>query len=354
MQAALEEAGCPQLLAIGADHVTHLSGYTRYLAGHAAVIVKGDGHTSLIVPSAELEVARAESAVDEVFGYGAPDLLALDPLRTMLELAVTLLGPGSVALAGSTDARRCLPEKLRDPVAFDDALENVQLVKDPDEIDRIERSYRICLNAQAAVADTLVQGTTEIGAFNVAQNVAQLAAGGPVEFICTVAAGSRAALIGPPFVVPAAVVASQGDPVLVDIAVRAEGYWGDSARTDVVGDNAEVMSAVASLGAIKDSAARLLKPGARAADIFEFVRDELSRAFPGNVLRHHAGHGIGIAVGEAPQLLPESDRMLEANMVIALEPSVYVEGRWGARHEDLYLVTDDGGRLLTSADANDS
>lgn len=301
------------------------------------------------MPSLELDLAREQATADEVIGYGTSDLLDLDPEATLLDLCTTLLRPGSLALACPTRRRALLADDLRAPAAFDSALEEIRLVKDDDELDQIRRSCQLCLDAQKAVAQAVAQGASEIDAFNAAQSAAQSIAGGPVEFICTVASGTRAAMIGPPFVLPTDVAPDEGDGVLVDIAVRDRGYWGDSARTYVVGESAPITAATAVLGTIKQAAARLLLPGTRATEIFEFVRDELANAFPGNILSHHAGHGIGIGVGEAPQLLPGNHYMLQENMVIALEPSVYLEGRWGARFEDVYLVTTDGGRLLTSA-----
>lgn len=353
-RAALEQLDCAQLLATGPDHVTHLAGYNRYLAGPSAVILRGGGQQCLIVPRPELDIARESSTADDVLGYGTPDLLDLDPEATMLDFCSTLLAPGAVALAGPGGVRARSHDQLAGATAFDTQLEEIRLVKDRDELERIRRSSRLCLDAQDAVGRRVMVGADEIDGFNAAQSAAQTIAGTPVEFICTVASGARAAMIGPPRMIPAHIAPDHGDGVLVDIAVRDRGYWGDSARTYVFGHNDQITSAVAVLAEIKEAAARRLVPGTRAAAIFDFVRDELARAFPGNVLSHHAGHGIGIGVGEAPQLLPGNDALLRENMVIALEPSFYVAGQWGARVEDVYRVTADGGRILISDDEDDA
>ena len=188
---------------------------------------------------------------------------------------------------------------------------------------------RLCLDAQDAVGRRASRGRSEIDGFNAAQSAAQIdrrdARGVHLHGRQRGPRGDdRTAVVIPTHIAP-----DHGDGVLVDIAVRDRGYWGDSARTYVFGHNDQITSAVAVLAEIKEAAARRLVPGTRAAAIFDFVRDELARAFPGNVLSHHAGHGIGIGVGEAPQLLPGNDALLHENMVIALEPSVYVAGPVG-------------------------
>jgi len=88
---------------------------------------------------------------------------------------------------------------------------------------------------------------------------------------------------------------------------------------------------------------RALLPGVRACDVFERMRGEILGRFPEGVFAHHGGHGIGIDVGESPQLVPTEPMPLEVGMVVAVEPAVYFPGRFGVRVEDVYAVTPAGG-----------
>jgi Xaa-Pro aminopeptidase len=72
-------------------------------------------------------------------------------------------------------------------------------------------------------------------------------------------------------------------------------------------------------------------------------------AFPHGELPHHGGHALGLTSFEDPHLIPSDATALESWMVIAVEPGVYVPGRFGARVENVFVVTPDGGVELRDA-----
>jgi Xaa-Pro aminopeptidase len=82
-----------------------------------------------------------------------------------------------------------------------------------------------------------------------------------------------------------------------------------------------------------------LRPGARAADIDKCLRTGLD--YP-----HHTGHGLGCAYHEEPRIVPRGETVLEAGMVVALEPGSYGNGS-GVRCEQICLITDDGCEIIS-------
>ena len=89
------------------------------------------------------------------------------------------------------------------------------------------------------------------------------------------------------------------------------------------------------------------RTGRPAKDVFFAVRDEFKRqGLPFSM--PHIGHGIAIGLHEFPMLEPSNDIVLEAGMVLNIEPMVVMEDRKEAYHtEDLGEVTANGTRLLT-------
>jgi Xaa-Pro dipeptidase len=93
----------------------------------------------------------------------------------------------------------------------------------------------------------------------------------------------------------------------------------------------------------------LLKPGTIMSEIdkkvMKFIRDQ---GYGNNIL-HRTGHGLGITGHEAPYLAEGYDHKLEPNMLVSVEPGIYIPGVGGFRHSDTVLITEDGYLKLTKA-----
>lgn len=138
-------------------------------------------------------------------------------------------------------------------------------------------------------------------------------------------------------------VLENGDTVIVDALVAVDGVHCDTTRTFFCGEPSERQRQVyAVLCRILEEAARRLKPGVRACDIFRFVDEEISKAGYGGLV-HHAGHSLGYAWCEEPRFVAENETVLEEDMLVALEPGIYLENEFGIRIENNYRVTAQGG-----------
>lgn len=97
------------------------------------------------------------------------------------------------------------------------------------------------------------------------------------------------------------------------------------------------------------AAAAAFKPNNTAASVDIAARTVIENAGYGYGFTHRLGHGIGIKAHESPYLNKwNKGVMLQAGMTFTNEPGIYLEGRFGVRHEDIYLVKEDGeAELLT-------
>jgi Xaa-Pro aminopeptidase len=347
----MDASNLDALIVAGTDLVNWLAGYSRYYGGLSAVVIGRGGERILVVPRDEVAIADRSSDADRVTGYGERGFgLELNPapllLSALRELS-TVSSAGRIATAGSAVADFAAPGA--EVVSADEVLHRLSLVKDPDELTKIYHAYELCWLAQAAVADGVAAGATEIEIMTAAQGAAQIAHGSPIEFGADLLAGPNTAEVCGPIAIPGDSRAEPGGPVIADICVGAGGYWADTCRTHVHGNNAEVEDIHHQLNGILTATAAKLRSGATGAQIFRAMRDQIVAIRPGGEFPHHGGHGVGLSVFDDPHVIPTDDQLLENWMVLALEPGIYLPGMFGVRRENLYLVTPDGGVELTQA-----
>jgi Xaa-Pro dipeptidase len=340
------------LIVTGADLVTWITGYSRYYGGPSAVVVGPAGERTLVVLRDEAAVAEQLADADRVVGYGERGFgLELNPVP-LLVTEVLKVGAASSArrmgIAGEhgTDVAERVAAEI---VSADDALHRMSLVKDSDELAKIFHTYELCWLAQAAVADGAQAGASEIEMLSAAQAAAQIGHGSPVEFGADLLAGQNTAEVCGPIAVAGRTRAEPGQPVIADICVRADGYWADTCRTFVNGANAEITDIYHQLDVILGVAAAELRSGATGAHVFDEMRAQIAASWPDGEFPHHGGHGVGLSVFDDPHVIPSGDQALESWMVMALEPGVYLPGRFGVRRENLFLVTPGGAVELAEA-----
>jgi Xaa-Pro dipeptidase len=344
LRAILDARDCTHCVAAGVDHAVHLTGYFRYMGAPTAVVIGPNEERTLVVARFELPAAEEGAEADAVVGYGSDDLLDAAPLKALATACRELVGPSPVAVAGPAAFRSALGRSI-DIVDVEPDLISVRRVKDGDELDRIRDAFELALVGQSAVESLLDEGRTEIELFTAGHAAAQEAAGAPVEYLGALASGSNTSLMAPPLHVPGAMRVAPGSAVLCDIAIRHRGYWGDTTRTYASDD--DTASAAAALGAILDETAAGLRPGRRVDDVYSDMNATIVERLPGAAFPHHGGHGIGIGVGDDPQIIPSERSLVEEGMVFAIEPGAYWRESHGARVENTYVVRSSGGELIS-------
>lgn len=146
-------------------------------------------------------------------------------------------------------------------------------------------------------------------------------------------------------------VIEAGDVVVVDIGGPvAAGYFSDCTRMYSMGRpaHADVAETYAVLQAAQDAACAAIRPGVTAESIDAAARNPIAEAGFGEYFVHRTGHGIGMDVHEEPYIMSGNDIELAPGMAFSVEPGVYLPGRWGARIEDIVVVTEDGVERLNN------
>ena len=235
-------------------------------------------------------------------------------------------------------------------------IEAVRMIKDEEEIDRLQQAGRM-LAAVAHQAVALVRaGKTEL---QVAADVDVLLRSAGFErpaFETIVASGPNSAL---PHARPTGRTLREGDGVVLDFGGVYDGYCVDLTRTVQLGDaGPQFRRMFAAVAEAQQAAIAAVAPGALASSVDHAARAALGRYGLQDAFGHGTGHGLGLEVHEEPRvsrITPgQPDVTLAPGMVFTVEPGAYVEGVGGVRIEDDVLVTADGCEVLTADRVQDT
>jgi Xaa-Pro aminopeptidase len=225
-------------------------------------------------------------------------------------------------------------------------VNELRAVKTEDEIRLISEAQSITERAFNAAVDELRRDVTEreIAARIVFE---MLSAGADeVAFNPIVSFGDNTAK---PHHAPDDRRLQKGDAVMLDIGARFKGYCSDMTRTLFYGEPDKELLKIYDI-VLKAQTAALsgIKAGISCNEADSYAREYIKRFGYANEFGHGTGHGVGVKIHEAPSLSAGSDKLLVKDMVVTVEPGIYLPGKGGVRIEDMARVTDTGVINLTA------
>lgn len=150
---------------------------------------------------------------------------------------------------------------------------------------------------------------------------------------------------------PDKTVIEPGRNVLLDIAVRKDGYFADMTRNLFFGKpDPDYRRAFDLVRDAQKRAVAAIRPGATLGDVYSAAHETYRDAGYGRYALPgvRIGHGIGIDVHEPPSMLEHDDSVLAEGMVLTIEPGLYLPGKFGIRIEDVLAVKPGGAERLSS------
>ncbi len=222
-------------------------------------------------------------------------------------------------------------------------------VKTDEEIAKIAASQVFNQTCLKKVVSQIKPGVTE------REIAAQLTyeylrAGAKPSFDPIVAFGANAAV---PHHKPSGKKLEKSDVILIDTGAVLDGYCSDMTRTFCLTDPGETMRKVhsivleAQLYALKH-----IKAGMTGREADSLAREYITAHGYGAQFGHSLGHGVGVEIHEDPRLSKFADETLTENMIVTIEPGVYIDGVGGVRIEDMAVVKADGLKNLTDFSKN--
>ena len=328
------------LIVSALPNVRYLTGFT---GSNGLVVVTPAGLTLFTDPRYTIQAAQETS--------GCAVKTAKKPLVTE---AAALIARRKLNRIGFERGRMMFDawERLKEALPLGASLkpvgavvEELRMVKTPEEIARIRSSVITNSLAFEEVLDRIRAGVTETEiAAELEFQMRRHGAEKP-SFDTIVAAGERSALV---HAHPSAEAVGVNQLLLIDMGATRNGYVSDMTRTLFMGKpGRKVRRMYDSVLKAQLAGIDAVREGATAEQVDRAARRVLRGEGLEKAFVHSTGHGLGLEIHEAPRLGKKDQTRLKAGMAITIEPGVYIEGFGGIRIEDTVVVTAGGCDVLT-------
>jgi len=335
--------------------VLGLSSGMRYLTGFTdepgermlLLLVPREGDALFFVPQLYEPQVRDASPVERftVWRDGEdPALVLRHALTKVGDLRGTILVEPTLWAECLLILQQALPDNSFASAAG--ILAPLRMRKSAEEVELLRRAGELADAAFIQVTQEPIVGLTELQ-LAAKLEVNMLSAGADsVAFNTLVASGAFGAM---PHHRAGQRKIEWGDVVILDYGCKVDGYCSDISRTVICGEpTPAVVKAYDAVKRAHQAAFDSIRPGVSAQDIDRAARGVLKNLGYDNRFIHRTGHGIGLDIHEPPYIIEGNGISLEPGMAFSIEPGVYFPDQFGIRLEDVAVVTELGGVLMTT------
>ncbi len=335
----------------------------RYLSGYTGEDSSYDETAGILVITEKQNILVTDARYDVQAENEAGDLYFINCYTGKLaDELIDILKDAKSKKIGVEASRMSYGEyrKLADNISknnydieFSDASEILDLLrinKGDEEINEIKAALEIAETAFMEFRNRIKPGMTEKESAWLLEKLIREKGADSLSFPVIAAAGKNSAL---PHAIPGNKKLKKGEPLLFDFGAKLNGYCSDTTRTLVMGRPDEKFKTIYEiLFNAQQLAVDNIKPGIIAHNIDKTARDYIDATEFKGKFTHSLGHGVGLAIHEAPRLSKKDNTVLEPGMVITVEPGIYLPEWGGIRLENMVIVTDNGACVLNKMDYN--
>lgn len=349
LQESVKQSGLDAFLVTGQESIYYMTGASYKPLERPFIIIVWSGRASLLVPALEQAHMRKAMGFESVEAYWEyPSRKGegyMDKLEAVLADAKTVgIEPSCRAeLAGHLKDKdmRVLP-----------LVEKLRLVKSEAEVAAVRAAARLADEGIAMMRTAAYRGVTPLEEFSVARKlqtrVVMTGVYEPLESEFLTACWPAPYSAQPHSIPPLGAKLEKG-PAQMMCFLRANGYAAECERTVFIcPPTAEEAELFGHMLHAREAAFAVLRPGIRAEEVDAVARGYFAQHGLEKYMLHRVGHGIGMGNHEGPWLSEGSEHVLEENMIVSVEPGLYVPEVGGFRHSDTVLITKDGYERLTT------
>lgn len=231
-----------------------------------------------------------------------------------------------------------------------EAIWKLRIVKDDDEIEKISQAQNISEKAFEHMLGYIKEGRTEKEISLELEWFMQKNGAEAISFDTIVLSGKKTSM---PHGVPSDKAIGSGEFVLMDFGAVVDGYHADMTRTVCVGKPTDDMTEVYNIVLnAQETALAAARAGITGKQLDDSARSIITEAGYGKAFGHSLGHGVGLDIHEQPVASCISEVVLEKNMLVTVEPGIYIPDKFGIRIEDLVVITDNSCKNLNKTPKN--
>lgn len=308
-----------------------------------ALLITSDGSQTLYCPKMEVEEVKRSSFDGKIIGYlDTENPFEIEP-RSFNKLLIE-----SEHLTVKRQRELTQNFSVQHYGDIDQTIKDLRNIKNDSEIENIREAAKLADKCIEIGTAFLKVGVTEREVVNHIENEIKKYGVSEMSFDTMVLFGDHAAS---PHGTPGDRKLVNDEYVLFDLGVIYNHYCSDMTRTVKFGTPSEEAQTIYKIVLeAETSAIKAIKAGVPLQDIDQIARDIISNAGYGEYFPHRLGHGLGLEEHEYQDVSSSNTNLLEAGMVITIEPGIYVPNVAGVRIEDDILVTEDGYEILTHYD----
>lgn len=233
-------------------------------------------------------------------------------------------------------------------ISCDNVIEEIRTIKEAWEIDKITRAAEIANKGFIHILDFIKPGVTEKQIAMELEFFLKKNGADDLSFDTIVASGKNGAM---PHAIPSNKNVENGDFITMDFGVLLDHYCSDMTRTIAVGRVSERQKEVYNFVLkAQETSLSEIQIGVSTSYLDSIARNIINDAGYGEYFGHGLGHGVGLEIHEAPTLNQSSSETIKANMLVTIEPGIYIPDAFGVRIEDLAIVGESDIIIVTKVD----
>ncbi|WP_405732817.1 M24 family metallopeptidase [Anaerovibrio slackiae] len=321
------------------ENLHYFSGFT----GDDSMLVIGMNTAQLVTDFRYVEQATRE----------APDFKVKKQEKGLLKRVAEVINEDGLSRVGFEGGSLCydwhrkIAGQLHDvDFTHSVSLDSLRQVKSQEELACIRRAMEIGDEAFEYILTYIRPGISELDVAAALENCMRQKGSQRPSFDTIVASGKRGSL---PHGTATEKLINVGEFVTMDYGAVYKGYHSDMTRTVCMGRADEKQRHVYStVLKAQELGVSLVQPGASGKEVDRLVRQQIAEAGYGRYFGHGLGHSVGLEIHEEPRLSPSSTcEALAEDMLVTVEPGIYIPDWGGVRIEDTVAVREGGCEILT-------